>query len=102
MSVSSTNDEMGAFAGALSLVGQNVDAQYAFLAKVAVGSAAVGLGGAAFTTLTGVGSVSGLTTVATGGEAVGIEGLSSGQVALVSRWGAQGLQAGNWVMRGWR
>jgi RHS repeat-associated protein len=90
----------GDYSSALNLVGQNVDAQKAFLAKALVGAATVGVGGAGFATLTGISSVSGLTTVATGGEAIGVEGLSASQVTLVSRWGAQGLQAGNWVMRG--
>ncbi len=45
-------------------------------------------------------SSGGFTTLTTGGEAIGIEGLTADQVALVSRWGRAGLQPGDWVMRG--
>ena len=45
-------------------------------------------------------SSGGFTTLTTGGEAIGIEGLQAEALTLVSRWGRSGLQPGDWVMGG--
>ena len=82
----------------VSELGKRADAQLGLIGVVAGGSAALGTGVGAFTGLAGVTTVT--TTVMSGGEAIGVEGLTADEMALVSRWGRSGLTPGDWVMRG--